>query len=164
MICVIKTFSKRMAGWVLGWLKRTASNWATQLFVAAILLYSSWIIWQVASGTAFLPQSAHPTLIQLDLLQAMAFLVAWSALIITITAKAVSANKDFELKIAKVGWAAENNRSTGETLGAEQQQLRSGTRLARRPTLPTRETFLGTSREPPMWERAAPVKDNREEP
>ena len=29
---------------------------------------------------------------------------------------------------------------------------------------PTRETFLGTSREPPMWERAAPVKDNREEP
>ena len=24
--------------------------------------------------------------------------------------------------------------------------------------------FLGTSREPPMWERAAPGKDNREEP
>ena len=55
----------------------------------------------------------------------MAFLVAWSALIITITAKAVSANKDFELKVVKVEWGVENNRSMMETLGADQQQLRS---------------------------------------
>ena len=74
MICVTKTVSKRMAGWVLGWLKRNTANWAKQLYAVAILLYSGWIIWQVISRTAFIPQSTDPTLIQLDLLQAMAFL------------------------------------------------------------------------------------------
>ena len=55
MICVTKTFLKRLDGWVLGWLKRNASNWARQLYIVAILIHSSWIIWQVASGALLLP-------------------------------------------------------------------------------------------------------------
>ena len=124
MVCAIKQFFKRTPEWVVGWFKRNASNWAKQLYVAAILLYSGWIIWQVSSRTAFLPRSVDPTLIQLDLLQAMAFLVAWSALIITITAKTVSTSKEFESKIAKVGWDTENNQSMMETLKEDLQRVK----------------------------------------
>ena len=124
MVCAIKQFFKRTPEWVVGWFKRNASNWAKQLYVAAILLYSGWIIWQVSSRTAFLPRSVDPTLIQLDLLQAMAFLVAWSALIITITAKTVSTSKEFESKIAKVGWDTENNQSMMDTLKEDHQRVK----------------------------------------
>ncbi len=120
---------KRTPEWVVGWFKRNASNWAKQLYVAAILLYSGWIIWQVISGTAFLPRSVDPTLIQLDLLQAMAFLVAWSALVITITAKAVGTSKEFELKIAKAS-------SDIETIKEKDQQFQSRVGRAEAELLP----------------------------
>ena len=125
MVCAVKEFFKRTPGWIIGWFKRNAANWAKQLYVAAILLYSIWIIWQVISGTAFIPQSTDPTLIQLDFLQAMAFLVAWSALVITITAKAVTTSKDFESRIAETSSYVENNRSRMETIEEKNQQFLS---------------------------------------
>ena len=53
----------------------------------------------------------------------MAFLVAWSALIIAITAKTVSMGKEFESKIAKTGWDLENNQSMLETLKADTENI-----------------------------------------
>ena len=111
MIYAAKQFLRRTAGWVIGQLKRNTWNWAKQLYVVAIVLYSGWIIWRVASGTVFLPQSDQPTSIQLDLLQVMAFLVAWTALIVTITAKVVGTSKDFEAKIAQTSRDIENDAS-----------------------------------------------------
>ena len=136
MVCAIKQFFKRTSEWVVGWFKRNAFNWAKQLYFSAILLYSGWVIWRVISRTAFLPRSVDPTLIQLDLLHAMAFLVAWSALIIAITAKTVSMGKEFESKIAKTGWDLENNQSMIETLKEEAENIKEDTENIKAKLLP----------------------------
>ena len=75
-----------------------------------VILWLAWIgwtvniLWQVASGTSLeiLPDS--PTQIRLDLLQALAFLVAWSLLLLTITIRVVNKGRDIEAVVDRTSW------------------------------------------------------------
>ena len=89
--------------------RRNFRSWATSLYGWAIILYSFWVVWQVFSGTKLHLRQNASTLVQLDLLQVLAFLVAWSALVITITLKVVNAKRDIEFNVAKAGWKHETD-------------------------------------------------------
>ena len=104
MVREVRQFGTSPVRWVYARWKRNAFNWARQLYVLFIIFYSSWVIWQITSDTTLYPRSDHPTLIQLDLLQAMAFLVAWSALLMSITIKVVNKSRDIDLDVSRLRW------------------------------------------------------------
>ena len=97
--------------WFYARWKRNAVNWAKQLYVLIIILYSGWVVWQIVSNTTLYPRPDNPTLIQLDLLQAMAFLVAWSALLIAITIKIVNKGRDIDLNVSRLYWDSDLRNS-----------------------------------------------------
>ena len=53
-------------------------------------------MWRVASGALLETPDASPTLIKIDLLEAAAFLAAWSLLLMTVTANVVNRSRDIE--------------------------------------------------------------------
>ncbi len=69
----------------------------------------------------------EPALVYLDLLQAMAFLVAWSALVITITIKMVNANRDLGEENARIGWQIEEHVKDHPNLETQMSKLESNT-------------------------------------
>ena len=85
-------------------IRRNFRSWTTSLYGWALICYSGWVVWQVLSQTKLHLRQQDSTLIYLDLLQVMAFLVAWSALVITVTVKMVNAKRDIEMDAAKLDW------------------------------------------------------------
>ena len=79
----------------------SAIKWWSALYVLIILFYGSYVIWQVAYGSILETPEDSSTLVKIGLLQAIAFLVAWSFLLITITGKVVSKGKDLEFTVEK---------------------------------------------------------------
>lgn len=75
-----------------------------RLVVLGAAVYSPWIIWHVVSRTRLMSGGANPTIIQLDLLQAAAFLVAWSVLLITVTTWILDRVRDNALRTARMEW------------------------------------------------------------
>ena len=71
-------------------------DWAKLLYVVMLLVWSVLTMWRVASGSLLETPDASPTLIKIDLLEAVAFLAAWSLLVITITTKVVNKSRDIE--------------------------------------------------------------------
>ena len=86
---------------VLAIFSPTAIRWWSALYVLIILLYGSYVIWQVAYGGILETPEDSSTLVKIGLLEAIAFLVAWSFLLITITSKVVSKGKDLEFASEK---------------------------------------------------------------
>ena len=83
--------------WYIGaFLSRNAGGYARALYVAVLLVWSLLTIWRVASGFLLETPDASPTLIKIDLLEAVAFLAAWSLLLITLTTKVVNKGRDLE--------------------------------------------------------------------
>ena len=72
------------------------SRFAKVLYVAMLLVWSLLTIWRVASGSLLETPDASPTLIKIDLLEAVAFLAAWSLLLITLTTNVVNKGRDLE--------------------------------------------------------------------
>ena len=66
------------------------------LYVLLIVVWSVSTIWRVASGSLLETPDTSPTLIKIGLLEAVAFLAAWSLLLITLTTKVVNKGKDLE--------------------------------------------------------------------
>ena len=66
------------------------------LYVLLLVVWSVSTIWRVASGTLLETPDTNPTLIKIGLLEAVAFLAAWSLLLITLTTKIVNRGKDLE--------------------------------------------------------------------
>ena len=83
----------------------TAIKWWSALYVLIILFYGSYVIWQVAYGSILETPEDSSTLVKIGLLEAVAFLVAWSFLLITITRKVVSKSKDLEFAAEKTNAA-----------------------------------------------------------
>ena len=79
----------------------SAIKWWSVLYVLIILFYGSYVIWQVAYGSILETPEDSSTLVKIGLLEAIAFLVAWSFLLITITSKVVSKGKDLEFTAEK---------------------------------------------------------------
>ena len=79
----------------------SAIKWWSALYVLIILFYGSYVIWQVAYGSILETPEDSSTLVKIGLLEAIAFLVAWSFLLITITSKVVSKGKDLEFTVEK---------------------------------------------------------------
>ena len=75
-----------------------------RLVVFGAAAYSPWIMWQIVSKTRLMSGGANPTVIQLDFLQAAAFLVAWSVLLITVTAWILNKVRDNELRTIRTAW------------------------------------------------------------
>ena len=75
---------------------RNALGYAKMLYVALLVVWSLLTIWRVASGSLLETPGASPTLIKIDLLETVAFLAAWSLLLITITTKVVNKGRDLE--------------------------------------------------------------------
>ena len=104
---------------VITTIRRNFLGLATSLYGWGIIIYSGWVVWQVLSQTKLPLVSDEPTLIYLDLLQVMAFLVAWSALIITITVKMVNAKRDIELSATELEWRMGVVRERSDKLRAD---------------------------------------------
>ena len=79
----------------------TAIKWWSALYVLIILFYASYVIWRVAYGSILETPEDSSTLVKIGLLEAIAFLVAWSLLLTTITSKVVSKGKDLEFAAEK---------------------------------------------------------------
>ncbi len=79
-----------------------AFGYAKALYVATLVVWSVLTIWRVASGALLETPDASPTLIKIDLLEAVAFLAAWSLLLITLTTKVVNKGRDLEFDAYKV--------------------------------------------------------------
>ena len=109
---------------VITTIRRNFLGWATSLYGWGIIIYSGWVVWQVLSQTKLPLVPDEPTLIYLDLLQVMAFLVAWSALVITITIKMVNAKRDIELDSAKLEWRLALSREQLEETRREYEEHR----------------------------------------
>ena len=73
-----------------------AFGWARALYVAILLIWCILTIWRVASGSLLETPDTSTTLIKIDLLGAVAFLAAWSLLLITLTTKVVNKGRDIE--------------------------------------------------------------------
>lgn len=96
-----------------------------------------WVVWAVLQEARPLLRPDEPTLVYLDLLQAMAFLVAWSALLITIAAKLVSAKGTLDLKNARSEWAMKlaMERIDDEKKAIEDQRRRFSEHLREHPDI-----------------------------
>ena len=78
-----------------------AYNYWRVFHVLLILLWSVFVIWRVASGSILETPDTSPTLIKIGLLEAFAFLTAWSLLLITLTTKIANYGKDISHRIDK---------------------------------------------------------------
>lgn len=78
------------------------------LYVLLLVVWGISTIWRVALGALLETPDSSPTLIKIGLLEAVAFLAAWSLLLITITTKVVNAGRDIE------SVADESNRKLDE--------------------------------------------------
>ena len=67
------------------------------LYVLLLVAWSVSTVWRVASGSLLETPDTSPTLIKIGLLEAVAFLAAWSLLLITLTTKVVNKGRDLEL-------------------------------------------------------------------
>ena len=61
-------------------------------------------MWRVASGSLLDTPDTSPTLIKIGLLEAVAFLAAWSLLLITLTTKVVNKGRDLEYSLGESTW------------------------------------------------------------
>ena len=104
MMHTVWRFISTPAHWIHTRWERSVLNWAKSLYTWVLVIYSGWLVWWVISITPLYLRPDDSTLIQLDLLQAMAFLAAWSALLITVTAKIVNKSRDIDLGIAQLSW------------------------------------------------------------
>ena len=68
------------------------------IITSVVLVWMLIIIWQVIIGASIVDSLYGPTLIQLDLLQALAFLVAWTLFMWTITVRVINKVRDLELE------------------------------------------------------------------
>ena len=66
------------------------------LYVLLLVVWSVSTIWRVASGSLLETPETSSTLIKIGLLEAVAFLAAWSLLLITLTTKIVNKGRDLE--------------------------------------------------------------------
>ena len=71
------------------------------VYIFLLVVWATYIMWQVASGSLLETPDASPTLIKIGLLEAVAFLAAWSLLLITVTTKVVNTSRDLELTLHK---------------------------------------------------------------
>ena len=99
---------------------RNISNLATILWMAVVIVWFSLTAWRVFSGTYLETGQASPTLIRLDLLHAIAFVVAWTALLLTITVQVVNKARDLDYDIRENEWSLEQSIKTSN------QQMRKG--------------------------------------
>ena len=67
------------------------------LYALLLVAWSVSIGWSFASGASLETPDSSATLIKVGLLEAVAFLTAWSLLLITITTKIVSQGKEMEM-------------------------------------------------------------------
>ena len=80
---------------------QNAIGYAKAIYVTMLLAWSLLTIWRVASGSLLETPDASPTLIKIDLLETVAFLAAWSLLLITLTTKIVNKGRDLEFEVYK---------------------------------------------------------------
>ena len=73
-----------------------------RLYVLLLVVWSASTIWRVVSGSLLETPDNTPTLIKIDLLEAVAFLAAWSLLLITLTTKVVNKGRDLEFGISEM--------------------------------------------------------------
>ena len=107
----------RVASWpekVSDWLSSNPARVVlTCAQVAFWLGWAGWsvtIMWRVISGTYLETTGSSPTYIRLDLLQALAFLVAWSLLLLTITIRVVNKARDLEATSDQTSWRLDQIR------------------------------------------------------
>ena len=79
-------------------------KWSRIVYVIVTIVWCLRVFWRVTSGTALETRPDSPTLIRLDLLQALAFVVAWSILLYTITIAVVNKGRDLESATEKTSW------------------------------------------------------------
>lgn len=93
------------------WSKKHIVPWLSKAIFYTVLLIYIWLIWQVITKTELETSQINPTQIKLDLLQASAFLVAWSGLLIAITAKVIDMFRNLDILTREAGWRMrETNR------------------------------------------------------
>ena len=78
------------------------------LYVFLLVVWSVSIIWMVASGSLLETPDTGTTVIKIGLLEAVAFVAAWSLLLITLNTKIVNKGRDLEYA------ADESNRKLDE--------------------------------------------------
>lgn len=64
----------------------------------------AWILWRIATSSRIFGQPDTGTLIQVDLLQGLAFLVAWTAFVITLTVKVINVWNRYDLRLQRLRW------------------------------------------------------------
>ena len=112
---------------------RDAFGYWKALYVLLLVVWSVSTIWRVASGSLLETPDTSPTLIKIGLLEAVAFLAAWSLLLITLTTKIVNKGRDLEysadelnrkLDEMQADWREhnENHAAVAERLEAEVSQ------------------------------------------
>ena len=74
------------------------------LYVLLLVVWSASTIWRVVSGSLLDTPDTSPTLIKIGLLEAVAFLAAWSLLLITLTTKVVNKGRDLEYSLGESTW------------------------------------------------------------
>ncbi len=98
------------------WFRRNIYNWLKILWMATVILWFSLTVWRVFSGTYLETGQASPTLIRLDLLHAIAFVVAWTTLLLTITVQVVNKARDLDYDIRENEWSLEQSVKTSNQL------------------------------------------------
>ena len=84
-------------GWLYKLLGRRGFEWANLIWLGYVLFSAGWVIWHVVGRADLYLVPESPTLLYIDFLQALAFLVAWSVFVITVTVRIVNKGRDLEM-------------------------------------------------------------------
>lgn len=99
---------------ILGYVSKSAPYFSV-LFYITVTAYFSVRLIQAASGASLETPENDTTVITIDLLQAVGFLVAWTALFFAVFRVVGSALASMMQRIEKLSWAIDQTRTEGES-------------------------------------------------
>ena len=119
----VDSWSGKVANWLSSNPARVALTCVQVTVWVSWIGWSIYIMWRVVSGTYLETPPASPTHIKLDLLQALAFLVAWSLLLLTITIRVVNKARDLQADTDKARWEIDQLIEFSEGRETENKEL-----------------------------------------
>ena len=95
------------------------------LYIMTLVAWAGLVIWWVASGSRLETPDASSTLVKIGLLEAFAFLVAWSFLVITITIRIVNKGRDIEFATKEAQAEFKRHEENHPDFRAEVEELQA---------------------------------------
>ncbi|MCY4366524.1 MAG: hypothetical protein OXE17_09920 [Chloroflexi bacterium] len=101
---------------------KRAYLWPSLLYTLLVVALSLWVILDIAGNLKHINKPFSPSLIQIDLLQSVAFPIAWSTLLIAITARIVGSAEEVKSEVSQLKTLIDSSDQARERQLAETKE------------------------------------------